>query len=97
MRAPRCTRSTSELVDGEAMPLGVWISQQRAKANQLSAQRVEELSALDMCASGGRAPQARRGGGAVLQKASWTPRLESPRDRGGPDSPPLPRRDPEGH
>ncbi|MCY0946319.1 DEAD/DEAH box helicase [Streptomyces antarcticus] len=41
-------RSHSEQVDGEAVRLGAWISQQRVKADKLSAQRVEELSALDM-------------------------------------------------
>ncbi len=41
-------RSHSEEVDGEAVRLGAWISQQRAKAGKLSVQRVEELSALGM-------------------------------------------------
>ncbi|GAA1553007.1 DEAD/DEAH box helicase [Streptomyces globosus] len=41
-------RSHTEEVDGEAVRLGAWISQQRVKAGKLSVQRVEELSALDM-------------------------------------------------
>ncbi|MEW1699307.1 MULTISPECIES: helicase associated domain-containing protein [unclassified Streptomyces] len=41
-------RSHTEEVDGEAVRLGAWISQQRVKAGKLSAQRVGELSALDM-------------------------------------------------
>ncbi|MEU2391903.1 Helicase associated domain protein [Streptomyces sp. NPDC007369] len=41
-------RSHSEPVDGEAVRLGAWISQQRVKAGKLSVQRVKELSALDM-------------------------------------------------
>ncbi|KPI30558.1 helicase-associated protein [Actinobacteria bacterium OV450] len=41
-------RSHVEQVDGEAVRLGAWISQQRVKAGKLSVQRVEELSALDM-------------------------------------------------
>ncbi|WP_329449119.1 Helicase associated domain protein (plasmid) [Streptomyces sp. NBC_01426] len=41
-------RSHTEEVDGEAVRLGAWISQQRARAGKLSAQRVEELSALGM-------------------------------------------------
>ncbi|MDH6544072.1 DEAD/DEAH box helicase [Streptomyces sp. SPB4] len=41
-------RSHTEEVDGEAVRLGAWISQQRAKAGKLSVQRVEELSALGM-------------------------------------------------
>ncbi|MFI7359569.1 Helicase associated domain protein [Streptomyces avidinii] len=41
-------RSHTEEVDGEAVRLGAWISQQRVKAGKLSLQRVEELSALGM-------------------------------------------------
>ncbi|MEU2454779.1 Helicase associated domain protein [Streptomyces sp. NPDC012765] len=41
-------RGHSEEVDGEAVRLGAWISQQRVKAGKLSIQRVEELSALGM-------------------------------------------------
>ncbi|MFE5711983.1 Helicase associated domain protein [Streptomyces sp. NPDC056501] len=41
-------RSHTEVVEGEAVRLGAWISQQRVKSGKLSVQRVEELSALDM-------------------------------------------------
>ncbi|AJF70515.1 helicase (plasmid) [Streptomyces vietnamensis] len=41
-------RSHTEQVDDQAVRLGAWVSQQRVKAGKLPAQRVEELSALDM-------------------------------------------------
>ncbi|WP_331719671.1 DEAD/DEAH box helicase [Streptomyces virginiae] len=41
-------RSHTEEVDGEAVRLGTWISQQRTKAPKLTPERVEQLSALDM-------------------------------------------------
>ncbi|KOV18898.1 hypothetical protein ADK90_19430 [Streptomyces sp. XY413] len=41
-------RSHTEEVDGEAVRLGAWISQQRVKAGKLLVQRGGELSAVDM-------------------------------------------------
>lgn len=41
-------RSHTEHVNGEAVRLGAWVSQQRAKAAKLAPERVKELSALGM-------------------------------------------------
>ncbi|CAM5670939.1 DEAD/DEAH box helicase [Streptomyces mordarskii] len=41
-------RSHTEHVDGETVRLGAWVSQQRAKAAKLPAERVEALTALGM-------------------------------------------------